>query len=124
MRGWLLWPLLVSIGVGCSRATASEQRGVNESNQSATEGKGTQRGTRGKQEVTSPTQRKAEVTPALARKAEEILRKNEDAPLGTEIPFTLDGQRYVARFEEHDNPEGDPGRPAGKHKGVTVYVSP
>jgi hypothetical protein len=74
--------------------------------------------------VASPTQRKAEVTPELTRKAEEILRENAGAAIGTEIPFGMNGRRYVARIEEHDNAEGDPTRPAGKHKGVTVYVAP
>ena len=67
------------------------------------------------------TDKKAEVTPALARKATQILREHGDEPLGTEVPFTQDGKRYTARLEEHDNPNGDPERPQGKHKGVTVY---
>jgi hypothetical protein len=65
---------------------------------------------------------KAEVTPELAKKAEEILNANPGAELGTTVRFELDGKAYIGRFEEHDNPEGEPGRPAGKHKGVTVYV--
>jgi hypothetical protein len=64
----------------------------------------------------------AEVTPAVARRAEEILRENAEAPVGTEIPFVLEGSKYVARIEEHENSEGDPERPPGRHKGVTVYV--
>jgi hypothetical protein len=64
---------------------------------------------------------KAEVTPAIAQKAEEILKEHPDAALGSEYPFTLNGQRYVGRLEEHDNPSGEPGRPPGKHRGVTVY---
>lgn len=65
--------------------------------------------------------RKAEVTPALAEKAEELLKENSDADIGKEFPFELDGKRYVGRMEVHDNPTGNPDRPAGKHKGITVY---
>lgn len=65
--------------------------------------------------------KKAEVTPELAEKAREILEAETDAPLGKTIPFTLNGKDYIARIEEHDNEEGDPERPPGKHKGVTVY---
>ena len=65
--------------------------------------------------------RKAEVTPEIVAKSEQILRKHHDAKLGQEIPFRLNGRRYIARIEEHENASGEPGRPAGKHKGVTVY---
>jgi hypothetical protein len=68
--------------------------------------------------------RKAEVTPALAKKAEELLLEHADAAIGSEYPFTLDGRRYVGRIEEHDNATGEADRPAGKHKGVTVYEQP
>jgi hypothetical protein len=100
------WSLLLTLIIACSRSNEPLGRSA----QAQTK------------DVSSPTQRKAEVTPAIARKAEKILRANEGAPIGTEIPFSMDGRRYVARFEEHDNPEGDPDRPAGRHKGVTVYV--
>jgi hypothetical protein len=65
--------------------------------------------------------KKAEVTPELSEKARSILEEQPDAPLGTTVPFSLDGKDYIARFEEHENAEGDPDRPPGKHKGVTVY---
>jgi hypothetical protein len=65
--------------------------------------------------------KKAEVTPELAEKARSILEAQSDAPLGTTVPFRLNGKDYIARFEEHENTEGDPNRPPGKHKGVTVY---
>jgi len=98
-RALVVASLLTSGGLaGCSRsanATAS------------TEGKG----------------KKAEVSPAITQKATEILNANPDAPIGSEHPFTHDGKRYVGRIEEHDNPTGEPGRPAGKHRGVTVYVA-
>lgn len=65
--------------------------------------------------------KKAEPTPEIIDKAEQILRANADAEYGKEIPFQLNGKRYVARVEEHDNSTNEPGRPRGKHKGVTVY---
>jgi hypothetical protein len=36
----------------------------------------------------------------------------------------LNGRDDAARFEEHENAEGAPDRPPGKHKGVTVYETP
>lgn len=54
--------------------------------------------------------------------AQRILEEHAEDPLGTEIPFQHEGRRYVARIEVHDNPEGDPGRPLGKHRGVSVYA--
>lgn len=101
------WAILLLATLGCSRITKAEGRSAESTG-----------------EVTSPTQQKAEVTPELTRKAEELLRENAGAAIGTEIPFSLKGRRYVARIEEHDNPGGDPGRPAGRHKGVTVSVAP
>jgi hypothetical protein len=66
-------------------------------------------------------QKKAEISPEIAKKAEEILHAHPEGALGSEYPFTLDSKRYVGRIEEHDNPAGEPGRPPGKHRGVTVY---
>jgi hypothetical protein len=63
----------------------------------------------------------AELNPSIIAKAEEILRANPGADFGTEFPFEQNGRKYVARVEEHDNPEGDPRRPDGEHKGITVY---
>ncbi|HEX6272805.1 MAG TPA: hypothetical protein VFZ53_07195 [Polyangiaceae bacterium] len=64
------------------------------------------------------TDRKAEVTPELAERAQRILDEHADAPVGTEIPFTLGGKRYIGRIEEHADAE------KGEHKGVTVYHAP
>lgn len=64
----------------------------------------------------------AEATPDIVAKAAEILDADSSAPIGKEVPFELNGRRYVARFEWHDNPDGDPDRPIGKHKGITVYT--
>lgn len=63
-----------------------------------------------------------ERTEALERKAAEVLKAHADEPVGTEVPFELDGARYVARVEWHhrDEASSEPG-PKGQHKGVTVY---
>jgi hypothetical protein len=68
------------------------------------------------------TRRPAETTPEIIAKATELLWANDSASIGTEFPFDMNGRRYVARIEMHDNPDGDPGRPQGEHKGMTVYV--
>ena len=67
--------------------------------------------------------RKAPTTPEIVERAEKILAENEGAPIGTEIAFTLNGRRYVARVETHDNPDATPDRPLGQHRGFTVYVA-
>ncbi len=63
----------------------------------------------------------ASATPPIIAKADEILRTHPSAALGSEFPFEIDGRKYIARVEEHDNPDGDPNRPLGPHKGITVY---
>ncbi len=68
------------------------------------------------------TLRPAETTPEIIAKATELLWANDTAKIGTEFPFAMNGKRYVGRVEMHDNPDGDPGRPQGEHKGMTVYV--
>jgi hypothetical protein len=62
-----------------------------------------------------------ETTPAIARRAKEILDANQGAPLGTEVPFEIDGHSYVGRIEEHYHEPGGARRPWGRHRGVTVY---
>jgi hypothetical protein len=71
--------------------------------------------------MSGATRKVAELTPDLIAKADEILRTNPYAAFGTEFPFELSGRKYVARMEQHDNPDGDPRRPQGQHKGITVY---
>jgi hypothetical protein len=66
--------------------------------------------------------RPAPITPQIVAKATELLGANDSAKIGTEFPFEMDGKRYVARLEVHDNPDGDPNRPLGEHKGITIYV--
>jgi hypothetical protein len=103
MRAAIL--VIISLLLGCSRAEANARADA---------------------KALAPREggRKAEVTPALAKKAEELLQEHADAAIGSEYRFTLDGRRYVGRIEEHDNPTGEADRPPGKHKGVTVYELP
>ncbi|MCK6545981.1 hypothetical protein L6R52_08935, partial [Myxococcota bacterium] len=58
------------------------------------------------------------VPPGVVAKARSLLHHE----YGTEIPFELDGKRYLARLERHYHPPGYVGGPNGWHKGVTVYV--
>lgn len=67
------------------------------------------------------TRKKSAVTPEIIEKAEEILKQNPEAAIGSDFRFNLRGKRYTARIEQHENGTGDPSRPPGKHKGVTVY---
>lgn len=57
------------------------------------------------------------VPPGVVAQAKGLLHHD----YGTEIPFELDGQRYLARLERHYHPPGYQGGPNGWHKGVTVY---
>ncbi|HEU4409771.1 MAG TPA: hypothetical protein VFS43_31250 [Polyangiaceae bacterium] len=65
-----------------------------------------------------------EVSPALSKRASELLKDNADKPLGTEVPFELGGRRYIARIEQHyrEPDSAEPG-PKGSHKGVTLYAA-
>ena len=62
-----------------------------------------------------------EVTPALARAAQQLLEQNADAPFGTQFSLEYAGKRYVARIQEHYHEPGGPDRPYGHHRGVTLY---
>jgi hypothetical protein len=66
---------------------------------------------------------KGEVTGALERKANAVLEEHGDRPVGTEVPFELDGRRYVARIEQHYHEPGSAEGPWGPHKGVTLYAT-
>ena len=68
------------------------------------------------------TRRPADITPQIVAKATELLWANDSAKIGTEFLFEMNGKHYVARVEMHDNPDGDPNRPQGEHKGMTIYV--
>ena len=63
-----------------------------------------------------------ELTPALKRRAEAILEQHADRPIGTEVPFRVEGKPYVARIEEHYHPPGGEQRPYGHHKGVSLFA--
>jgi hypothetical protein len=63
-----------------------------------------------------------ELTRPLVLEAERILEQRADDPIGTEIPFEHQGQRYVARIETHYHPVGGPKRPWGPHRGVTLLT--
>ena len=64
-----------------------------------------------------------ELTPTLIRKADEVLWKYDDAPIGSEIVLEADGKSFVARFEQHFHEIGGPKKPWGFHKGVTLYAA-
>jgi hypothetical protein len=96
--------LSIVLVVACARAEA----GRNDPDPSMSRRTGT----------VTETDRKAEVTPELAQRAQKLLEENADAPIGTEIPFTLGEKRYIGRIEQHVNAE------KGEHKGVTIYVAP
>ncbi|HEY6561738.1 MAG TPA: hypothetical protein VI072_30925 [Polyangiaceae bacterium] len=68
-----------------------------------------------------PLKKPEKVSLALAKTAGTILLDNREKPLGTTVPFVHSGHRYLARIEMHDNPENNPLRPPGRHKGITVY---
>jgi hypothetical protein len=96
--GWLGYSLVL---LGCHQAPTSDDRPA---------------------EGTAVAGRKiAAVTPAIIAEADKILRTHPDAPMGAEFPFEVGGKKYVGRLEQHDNPDGDPTRPQGQHKGITVY---
>jgi len=57
----------------------------------------------------------AKLTPELIEHSERILSEHADAPVGTNVPLRVNGRRYLARIELHEDEE------KGKHKGVTLY---
>lgn len=98
--------LIAGLALACSRDVAASAQA---------------QGTSASPAPTPGVGKKAEVTPELAEKARTLLELQSEAALGTTVPFQLNGRDYIARFEEHESAEGDPDRPPGKHKGVTVY---
>lgn len=58
-----------------------------------------------------------ELNPKLIAKAVQFLHQLANHPLGTQVPFDLDGRRYVARLEMHGAKPSLP-RP---HRGITLY---
>jgi hypothetical protein len=104
--------VLVSMALGCRDAGPQTQSASNAPDHAQRRSDGAS---------TPETRRKAPVTPAIVAASERLLAEHGDAPIGSEFPLTVGGKRYIGRIEEHENTEGDPTRPAGKHKGVTVY---
>jgi len=66
---------------------------------------------------------KGEVTRELEQKAGTVLKEHGDEPIGTEVPFELDGRSFIARIEQHYHEPGSSNGPWGLHKGVTLYIA-
>lgn len=64
----------------------------------------------------------AELTPALINEARRILASHHAERYGTEVPFQIEGVRYVGRIEEHYHPPGGPRKPWGYHPGVSLFL--
>jgi hypothetical protein len=103
--------LVAVLFMACARSEGAPHRGVSRDDAS-------------RQHTLTATSQKAPTSPEIVERAAKILAEHPNEPVGTEIPFTLNGQRYVARLELHDNPDGSSERPPGRHKGVTVYIAP
>ncbi len=63
-----------------------------------------------------------EVTPAITQWAKKILREHGKEAIGTQVPFELDGVRYLGVVELHYHPPGGPLRPWGPHHGISIFV--
>lgn len=64
---------------------------------------------------------KREVTKAVVVQANAIIRTH--SVVGDEVAFTVDGERFLARIEEHYHPPGGDKLPWGPHPGVSVFVA-
>jgi peptidoglycan hydrolase-like protein with peptidoglycan-binding domain len=63
----------------------------------------------------------SQVTPQITAGAVTILNAHARQPVGSEYPFTANGQSYVGRIELHFHPYGGAEKPWGYHHGVSVY---
>jgi hypothetical protein len=63
-----------------------------------------------------------EMNVLLVREAQRIIHAHHRAPIGTEVPFVIDGRPYVGRIELHYHPEGGPRKPWGPHKGCSLFA--
>lgn len=63
-----------------------------------------------------------ELTPALIAQARIILAAHHQDPFGTEVPFDIDGIRYIGRIEQHYHQPGGPLKPWGYHVGVSLFI--
>lgn len=64
---------------------------------------------------------KREVTPNVVANANAIIRAHHQ--IGEEVPFTVAGEQFLARIEEHYHPPGGDKLPWGPHPGVSVFVA-
>ena len=64
---------------------------------------------------------KRETTPGVVAQANAIIRVHHT--IGQEVPFTVGGERFLARIEEHYHPPGGDKFPWGPHPGVSVFVA-
>ena len=55
--------------------------------------------------------------------AQRLIREHHQDRPGTEIPFEVAGESYVARVERHYHPEGGPVKPWGYHPGISLFVA-
>ena len=63
-----------------------------------------------------------ELNRALAIQAKAIIMAHHQDAFGTEIPFEIEGKRYVGRIERHYHPEGGPLKPWGFHPGCSLFA--
>lgn len=64
----------------------------------------------------------SEVTPALTAQAKAILADHGKDPIGTQVPFELEGKAYLGVIELHYHEPGGPLKPWGPHHGVSLFV--
>jgi hypothetical protein len=72
--------------------------------------------------VTLRRLRARELNRALVKQARAIILDHYKKPFGTEIPFEVDGKRYVGRIEQHFHPVGGPAKPWGWHHGCSLFA--
>jgi len=72
--------------------------------------------------VTLRRLRARELNRALVKQARAIILEHYKKPFGTEIPFEVDGKRYVGRIEKHFHPVGGPAKPWGWHHGCSLFA--
>ena len=62
------------------------------------------------------------VTSKMGFKASDILKSTYDLPMGSEIPFEIDGDQYAAKIELHyHTPQVHP-LPWGWHRGISLFA--
>jgi len=61
-----------------------------------------------------------EVSPEMLAIAQRMIREHHHDRPGTEVPFDVGSESYVARIERHYHPEGGPVKPWGYHPGVSL----